>query len=219
MLEKIYNSKMRRNLLENHSHTSVRRHKAIVKAMALPQTLVSWTSTLLDILDHIKSYQSKKTAIIPIPLTDFCFLFPFSCFFSIVKYFSFLISSHSMFQSTLCLLKVKHSIVNVLNATDLCTLKWPILCCVNFTTVKKVRLFSPPVLIEQNQLISTYTLSSLLTQVLLKFQYGNMTFEGFCLASPNFCSQFPMNMYILLSWKRLPTQCLLFPPAYLLLTF
>ena len=37
------------------------------------------------------------------------------------------------------LIQVVPNIVNVLNATELYTLKWLILCCVNFISIKKVK--------------------------------------------------------------------------------
>ena len=79
--------------MENHAHTTVRRHQAIVKTMALPQPLISWSSTLLDILDHIKNkdWNPSNTYF------RFLFFFPFACFFSRVKYFPYLVSSHSLF--------------------------------------------------------------------------------------------------------------------------
>lgn len=53
----------------------------------------------------------------------------------------------------------------------------------------------------------------------LKFKDGNVTSERFRLASPNFCTQFVIDIYILLSWKGLPLCASLstrLPPAHFL---
>ena len=62
MHQKIYNSNIKRGLLKNHAHITIRTHKTVMKSMALPQPLISWRSTLLLLkhLAHIKPFINKK---------------------------------------------------------------------------------------------------------------------------------------------------------------
>lgn len=132
----------------------------------------------------------------------FLFLFLFICFFSRVKYFpqfSFTLVIY-LLQSKPCLLKVKHNsectkchwIVHIKMANFM-------LCEFHYHN-NKTGTFLPPVLIELEPLISSCTVFTLSTL----FKMWKYNIPEISPSILNLCIQFPINMCILLSWKRLP---------------